>query len=64
MQSEERNIFQALINAMQEAVIYADNKGIVLEMNNYAEKLLNVRRTEGLGKSLCDLHPPFVRRPN
>jgi len=59
--AEERNKFQAIINAMQEAVIYADQHGLVVEMNDYAEKLLNVKKREVLGKSIIELHPPEIR---
>lgn len=54
--AEESTLFQDIINALREGVICADSRGRVVEMNEYAEKILGRKKGEILGKSIFNLH--------
>jgi len=55
-------LLQAILRSIQEGMIFADSDGLVVELNERAEKLLGEKREKVLGKSIFDLHPPQIRQ--
>ncbi len=46
----------AMISGMEEGIVFADNKDIIIEINNYFLKLIHKKREDIIGKSLWELH--------
>ncbi len=46
----------AMISGMEEGIVFADNKDIVIEINNYFLKLIHKKREDIIGKSIWELH--------
>lgn len=50
----------AMISGMEEGIVFADRKDIVIEINDYFLKLINKNREDIVGKSLWELHDPKI----
>jgi two-component system sensor histidine kinase/response regulator len=48
----------AMISGMEEGVVFADARGIVVEANDYFLKLVNRKRGQVLGRNLGEIHSP------
>ena len=46
----------SMISGMEEGIVFADNKDIVIEINDYLLKLTHTKREDIIGKSLWELH--------
>lgn len=60
--AQNQDLYQDMINALQEGLIYADPDGVVVEMNDCAQKILGWRKERVLGKSIFDFHNPKAQK--
>ena len=52
--------FSAMIAGMEEGFIYADRENRIIEINDFFLKVINRDKSEIIGLSLFDFHPPLV----
>jgi len=57
----EMDLFQAVMKCMRQGVICTDPDGSVIEINGFAEELLQMKRDEVLGQRIFDLHPDPIK---
>jgi PAS domain S-box-containing protein len=62
MEFEAASFPSTLVNAMADAVIYADAEGIVRFWNPGAERIFGFSKTEAVGKSLDIIIPESLRQ--
>lgn len=56
----ERDKFSGMISGMHEGIVFADDKGEILEANEYFLNLVEMSRNEVIGKTLYDFHKPVI----
>ncbi len=58
---QSEDLHRTILDQMQEAVVFADEQGVIQHINAFACRYLNTSREEAVGRELLSSHAPAIR---